>query len=90
MKAGAEGSEPENLATRARRAIEDAILSGRLLPGQVLDEREWATRLGISRTPVREAIRDLTAPGPRHEPAAPARLCQPGRRIGTLSNCSRR
>lgn len=54
---------PEILAIRARRAIEDAILSGRLLPGQVLDEREWGRRLGISRTPVREAIRDLTAQG---------------------------
>ena len=55
--------ETENLATKARRAIEDDILCGRLLPGDVLDEREWAKRLGISRTPIREAIRDLTSQG---------------------------
>lgn len=62
-KTTADTLETENLATKARRAIEDAILSGRLLPGDVLDERIWANRLGISRTPIREAIRDLTSQG---------------------------
>ncbi|WP_163269472.1 GntR family transcriptional regulator [Chelativorans alearense] len=39
------------------------IRSGRLLPGARLREIEIATRLGISRTPVREAIRRLEADG---------------------------
>lgn len=55
--------DDEKLASRARRAIEDEILSGRLLPGTGLDERLWAERLGISRTPVREAIRELSSQG---------------------------
>ncbi|KMW57681.1 Transcriptional regulator, GntR family [Candidatus Rhodobacter oscarellae] len=55
--------EDEKLASKARRAIEDEILSGRLLPGTRLDERLWAERLGISRTPVREAIRELSSQG---------------------------
>jgi len=55
--------EVENLASKARRVIEDEILSGRLLPGEKLDERVWAERLGISRTPVREAIRELSSQG---------------------------
>ena len=62
-KTNADTLETENLAMKARRAIEDAILSGRLLPGDVLDERLWAKRLGISRTPIREAIRDLASHG---------------------------
>lgn len=55
--------DDEKLASKARRAIEDEILSGRLLPGTKLDERLWADRLGISRTPVREAIRELSSQG---------------------------
>jgi DNA-binding GntR family transcriptional regulator len=55
--------EIENLAAKARRMIEDDILCGRLLPGQRLDERAWAERLGISRTPVREAIKELSSQG---------------------------
>lgn len=55
--------DDEKLASRARRAIEDEILSGRLPPGTKLDERVWAERLGISRTPVREAIRELSSQG---------------------------
>ncbi len=72
-----DSSETENLASKARRAIEDDILSGRLLPGAVLDERAWAQRLGISRTPVREAIRDLTAQGlVRSPPRQQAYICK--------------
>jgi len=41
----------------------DEIRTGRLLPGARLRETELADRLGISRTPVREAIRRLEADG---------------------------
>lgn len=41
----------------------DEIRHGRLLPGDRLTETELAARLGISRTPVREAIRALESDG---------------------------
>jgi GntR family transcriptional regulator, rspAB operon transcriptional repressor len=39
------------------------ILAGRLRPGQALSENEIAKRLGVSRTPVREAIIRLESEG---------------------------
>ncbi len=45
-----------------RRLLAD-IKSGQLLPGARLRETDLAERLGISRTPVREAIRQLEADG---------------------------
>lgn len=47
----------------AYRRLLDDIRSGALLPGARLRETELAERLGISRTPVREAIRQLEADG---------------------------
>jgi DNA-binding GntR family transcriptional regulator len=46
-----------------RQTLTDDIAQGTLTPGMVLDEIEIATRLNVSRTPVREAIRDLAALG---------------------------
>jgi DNA-binding GntR family transcriptional regulator len=43
--------------------IRDAIIEGRLFPDEAVYEEEWAGRLGISRTPVREAIQELVARG---------------------------
>ena len=37
----------------------DELRAGRLNPGDRLRETELAERLGVSRTPVREAIRQL-------------------------------
>ncbi|QDA37033.1 GntR family transcriptional regulator (plasmid) [Paracoccus liaowanqingii] len=45
-----------------RRLLGD-IKSGQLVPGARLREAELASRFGISRTPVREAIRQLEADG---------------------------
>lgn len=47
----------------AYRRLLDEIRSGALAPGARLRETELADRLGISRTPVREAIRQLEADG---------------------------
>lgn len=47
----------------AYRRLLDEISRGDLLPGARLRETELAERLGISRTPVREAIRQLEADG---------------------------
>ena len=47
----------------AYRRLLDDIRDGLLLPGTRLRETDLADRLGISRTPVREAIRQLEADG---------------------------
>lgn len=46
-----------------QQMLERDIFSGALLPGARLDEMELATRLKVSRTPVREALRHLAAAG---------------------------
>ncbi|MDP9285688.1 MAG: GntR family transcriptional regulator [Actinomycetota bacterium] len=43
--------------------IEEAIVSGELAPGSVLRQEELSERFGVSRTPVREALRRLSALG---------------------------
>ncbi|MBK0418695.1 GntR family transcriptional regulator [Leucobacter sp. CSA1] len=48
---------------RAYVTLLDEIQSGALAPGTVLGEVEQATRLGVSRTPLREAIGRLVADG---------------------------
>jgi DNA-binding GntR family transcriptional regulator len=48
---------------RAYAALRDDIIEWRLLPGTVLAEVEQSERLGISRTPLREALSRLTAEG---------------------------
>ncbi|MGW2277042.1 GntR family transcriptional regulator [Streptomyces sp. NPDC001770] len=44
-------------------AIKHAILTGRLQPGQALVETELAGRFGVSKTPVREALKTLAGTG---------------------------
>jgi DNA-binding GntR family transcriptional regulator len=52
-----------SLAERAYAILLDAIVSGRLPPGQRLRDQELAEQLGVSRTPVREALRRLEDEG---------------------------
>src|SRR6516162_7205711 len=52
-----------NASAAATELIREAILDGRLPPGQRLKEEELARELGISRTPVREALLILQAEG---------------------------
>jgi DNA-binding GntR family transcriptional regulator len=47
----------------AASAIRDAILRGRFMPGEKLDQQQIADELNISRSPVREALRALDAEG---------------------------
>lgn len=54
---------PKTLADRLRMQLSDEIVRGELAPGVTLDETELARRFGVSRTPVREAIRLLAASG---------------------------
>jgi DNA-binding GntR family transcriptional regulator len=46
---------------RVRRQIADQIISGVLRPGDELDEKKLAEAFNVSRTPVREALRQLSA-----------------------------
>ena len=68
------------LAERLRAEIADEILSGRMAPGEALDEADLARRFGVSRTPVREAIRLLAAGGlVDARPHRSALVARPGR-----------
>ncbi|MBB4613907.1 GntR family transcriptional regulator [Novosphingobium taihuense] len=51
------------LSDRIRLALADEITTGALLPGAQLDEQLLGDRFGASRTPVREALRQLAASG---------------------------
>ena len=50
-------------ARHAYEALRDEILSMRLTPGQPLDETSLASRFGMSRSPVREALIRLAGEG---------------------------
>ena len=52
-----------NASSAATELIRQAIIDGRLPPGRRLKEEELARELGISRTPVREALLMLHAEG---------------------------
>src|ERR1700716_1446204 len=49
----------EGLGDQAYTAIREAITAGRLVPGTKVTERDLAKQLGVSPTPVREALRRL-------------------------------
>lgn len=51
------------LRDRAYRVLRDAIISGELEPGSALRDVELAERVGLSRTPVREALARLANDG---------------------------
>jgi DNA-binding GntR family transcriptional regulator len=73
MPSGASLPTVSHSAVNAYAAIQQGILTGRLRPGDRLRERDIAAELGISRTPVREALRQLEADGfVQHRPNAGA------------------
>ena len=49
----------DSLAERAYRVLREQIATGRLAPGEQVTERGLAMQLGVSPTPVREALRRL-------------------------------
>lgn len=57
--------EPEKLSTsqRIERALIDSISAGELAPGTHLDETSLVSKYGVSRTPIREALKSLAAQG---------------------------
>lgn len=50
-------------ATQLAAALEEDIVAGTLAPGSRLEEVALADRFGVSRTPIREALRLLSASG---------------------------
>jgi len=57
------GPLPATLVELATHRLRDAILSGRLIPGQKVVEEQLCAELGISRAPLREALRLLAQQG---------------------------
>lgn len=53
----------ENTFLKLRDEIENLIVTGEFAPGARLDEVQLATRFGVSRTPIREALMQLDAIG---------------------------
>ncbi len=55
----------DNLPARelVLRKLREAILNGRFQPGERLLERDLVARMGVSRTPIREAMRSLEHEG---------------------------
>jgi GntR family transcriptional regulator, rspAB operon transcriptional repressor len=54
---------PQSLSRIAYSALRKAIVEGQLKPGVIYNEMKLAKGLGISRTPVREALLELSAHG---------------------------
>jgi len=64
FKVAAEAEEDGRLLSdRIRNALTDEIASGALAAGSALEEQLLADRFGASRTPVREALRQLAVSG---------------------------
>ena len=57
------GSAQDSLAERAALALREMVHDGVLLPGQPIRQGAVADQLGISRVPVREALKSLQADG---------------------------
>ncbi|MBQ0920456.1 GntR family transcriptional regulator [Hydrogenophaga aromaticivorans] len=60
---------PNSLHDEVAAKLRDRIFAGALVPGSFIDESALCAELSISRTPLREALKVLTAEGLlRHEP----------------------
>jgi DNA-binding GntR family transcriptional regulator len=53
----------ENLSARVYNQIKNLILCNEILPGQKLHHQQLSERLGVSRTPIREALTRLVQEG---------------------------
>jgi GntR family transcriptional regulator, rspAB operon transcriptional repressor len=56
-------SSPEPIARQVARALRQAIVRMEIRPGEMLSEQEIATKLGVSRQPIREAFIKLGEAG---------------------------
>lgn len=51
----------DTTSERVKNIISNAILSGQLQPGERVVETQWAKKIGVSQSPVREAMKELEA-----------------------------
>lgn len=56
-------SDNGSLAGQAYRVLEEQLVTLRLVPGELIAEKDLMKKAGIGRTPVREAIQRLSAEG---------------------------
>jgi len=63
VDAGPEADDQETLTDRAYRLVEELIVTLALPPETILSEQSLAARLGIGRTPIREALQRLARDG---------------------------
>ncbi|OMP65981.1 GntR family transcriptional regulator [Domibacillus epiphyticus] len=56
-------SELDTIHSKVTKVIREAILNGEIAPGEKLVQEELANSLGVSRMPVREALRKLEIEG---------------------------
>ena len=56
-------AETPSLPERVYRGLRDAILNGTFMPGEMLRQEDVAAQLGVSRSPLREALPRLQAEG---------------------------
>ena len=52
---------PPSLADQATRLLEELVVLSELVPGSTVTEQELCDRIGLGRTPVREAVQRLAA-----------------------------
>ena len=80
---------PAQLERRVYERVRDEIVSGALRPGEQLVEARIAADLGVSKTPVREALIRLQRDGlVEIEPYRGARGSSPRRRTSARSSSS--
>src|SRR5712692_8555677 len=58
-----QGIQVESLAEQTYRLLQEDIVQGRMRPGERIREKVLSQRLGISRTPIREALLKLEMAG---------------------------
>lgn len=59
----AEKAEPQSVVDRVHKQLRDMAMTFRFLPGERLNEAILAKELGVSRTPLREALNRLSTEG---------------------------
>ena len=88
--AGVRGVDKLTRAEELRLQLADEIVRGALAPGAALDETDIARRFNVSRTPVREAMRQLAASAGWWKRAPIAARWWRGPRSSAEPACSRR
>ncbi|WP_158581542.1 GntR family transcriptional regulator [Actinomadura spongiicola] len=74
---GVERASGESLGYFATRVLRERIVDGALRPGQRIYQEAIAEQLGLSRIPVRDALRQLESEGlVRFAPNSPARVAE--------------